>query len=484
MSLRDKALKGLFWSFTDNSVSKGINFIVGIILARLLSPREFGLIGMLALFIGVSETIINSGFGLALIRKTDCRQVDYNSAFFFNVTLSIVLYFILFSGSSIVSGFFNEPSLEDILKVLSLILIINAFGLVQNSILIKNLDFKTIAQITFISSLLSGITSIILAYKGFGVWSLVLKTLLNSVFTSLCLWIFSKWRPTREFSTGSFTGMYKFGYKLLLSSLLYTTYINIYKFIIGKVYSADELGYYTRAEQFQVLPSSNISGVIQKVTLPLLTNFKDDRLSLKANYRKMVQATMFLTFAMMIGMAAVAEPMIKVVIGEAWLPAVPFLQILCFAGMFSPLHTLNLNILFLDGRSDLGLRLEIYKVLIAIPVILAGVFLGIKAMLIGMVVHSIISYYLNSSVSGKLIEYPVREQVHDIYPSFIIALLMGIIIFLFGRVLPVGDALKLILQTTAGVALVFAGAHLIKLEPYLFIREIIRTRKFLFNRLP
>jgi teichuronic acid exporter len=484
LSLRDKALKGLFWSFTDNSVSKGINFIVGIILARLLSPREFGLIGMLALFIGISETIINSGFGLALIRKTDCRQVDYNSAFFFNVVLSLIIYFILFAGSSMVSGFFNEPSLEDILKVLSLILIINAFGLVQNSILIKNLDFKTIALITFISSLLSGITSIVLAFKGFGVWSLVFKTLLNSLFTSICLWVFSKWRPTREFSAGSFTEMYKFGYKLLLSSLLYTTYINIYKFIIGKIYSADELGYYTRAEQFQVLPSSNISGVIQKVTLPLLTNFKDDRLSLKSNYRKMVQATMFLTFAMMIGMAAVAEPMIKVMIGEAWLPAVPYLQILCFAGMFSPLHTLNLNILFLDGRSDLGLRLEVYKVLIAIPVIIVGVFMGIKAMLIGMVVHSIISYYLNSSVSGKLIDYPVREQVHDIYPSFIIALLMGVIIYLFGRILPGGDGLKLILQITAGVALVLAGGHLIKLEPYIFIREIIRTRKYLFNKGP
>ena len=274
--------------------------------------------------------------------------------------------------------------------------------------------------------------------------------------------------------------MYRFGYKLLLSSLLYTTYINIYKFVIGKIYSADELGYYTRAEQFQVLPSSNISGIIQKVTLPLLTNFKDDRLSLKSNYRKMIQATMFLTFALMIGMAAIAEPMIKVIIGEAWLPAVPYLQILCFVGMFSPLHTLNLNILFLDGRSDLGLKLEVYKILIAIPVILLGVFFGIKIMLTGMVFHAMISYYLNSSISGKLIEYPVREQVRDIFPSFIIALLMGIIVYLFGLVLPVGDVLKLILQIVVGAALVLASGHLIRLEPYLFIKELIQTRKLPF----
>jgi len=480
LGLRDKALKGLFWSFTDNSVSKGINFIAGVFLARLLSPREFGLIGMLALFIGVSETIINSGFGLALIRKNDSRQVDYNSVFFFNVSLSIIIYFILFTCSGYISGFFNEPVLEDILKVLSIIVIINAFGLVQNSILIKNLDFKTIAKITFISSVLSGTISILLAYKGFGVWSLVVKTLISSAVTSISLWILNKWRPTMEFSSRSFIEMYRFGYKLLLSSLLYTTYINIYKFVIGKVYSADELGYYTRAEQFQVLPSSNISGIIQKVTLPLLTNIKDDRLSLKSNYRKMIQATMFLTFTLMIGMAAVAEPMIKVIIGDAWLPAVPYLQILCFVGMFSPLHTLNLNILFLDGRSDLGLKLEIYKILIAIPVILLGIFFGIKIMLTGMVFHAVISYYLNSSISGKLIEYPVREQVRDILPSFIIALLMGITVYLFGLVLPVGDLLKLILQIAIGATLVLVSGHLIKLEPYLFIKELIHTRKLPF----
>ena len=477
MSLREKALKGLFWSFTDNSISKGLNFIVGIILARLLSPREFGLIGMLAIFIGVSETIINSGFGLALIRKTDARQVDYNSVFFFNISFSLLLYFVLFVTSRNISDFFKEPQLEEILKVLSLVLVINAFSLVQGTILVKNIDFKTVAKVTFFSSVLSGALSIILAFRGFGVWSLVAKSLANSFVTSLLLWFLNRWRPTLELSYKSFLEMYRFAYKLLISSLLYTTYINIYKLIIGRLYSATELGFYSRAEQFQILPASNITGVIQKVSLPLLTNFKEDRISLKSNYRKMVKATMFLTFSIMIGMAASAEPMISVIIGEAWLPAVPYLQILCFAGMLGPLHTLNLNILFIDGRSDLGLKLEIYKIFVAIPVIILGVIWGIKAMLVGMIGHSFISYYLNGSISGRIIQYPFREQLKDILPSFLLACMMGMIVFLLGLILPVNDVVKLVLQVTTGIGLILIGGHLLDLEPYLFIRDIIQMKR-------
>jgi len=476
LTIREKTISGLSWSLIENISNKGINFIIGIILARLLSPNEFGLVGMITIFIAISQTFITSGLGLALIRKNDCTQKDYSTVFYFNTSLSILFYVLLFLTSRPIAAFFKEPQLTDLLKVLSLSLIFNALSMVQQTILTKEINFQKLTTISIIASVVSGAISIILAYKGFGVWSLVWKTVIYSFVTFIMLWILESWKPVLMFSFNSFREMFRFGYKLLLSTLIYTVYLNIYQLVIGKFFSAMNLGYYTRANQFQQLPSSNLSGIIQKVSLPVLVKFQDDKVKLKDTYKKMVQLTMFLTFSMMIGMAAVANPLIIFLIGEKWLPAVPYLQILCFVGILDPLHSLNLNILFVDGRSDLGLKLEIIKFILAIPFVVIGVLFGIKYMLLGMIVYTIIAYLINSRWSGQIMNYPVIEQIRDVAPSFAIALTMGCVVYISGFLFNVSPGIKLLLQMILGVVIVVFISKITRFKLYFELKSIMLSR--------
>ena len=353
MSLKQKTITGLLWSFIDTFAGQGISFIVGIILARILSPREFGLIGMITIFIAVSQSFIDSGFSSALIRKKDCSQTDYSTIFYFNLMVGIIFYVILFISAGAISSFFKEPQLYMILKVLGLGLILNAFGIIQRTILTKEINFKLQTKISLVASIGSGAVAISMALSNYGVWSLVVLTLGKVGLNSLFLWIWAKWKPLFVFSKKSFIELFSFGSKLLLSGLIDTIYRNVYYLIIGKFFSAAELGYYTRADQFQTLPSSNLNGVISRVSYPILSSIQDEPERLKSNYKKLIRSTMFLTFFLMLGLAAVAKPMVLTLIGEKWLPSVIYLQMLCFVGMQYPLHSLNLNILQVKGRSDL-----------------------------------------------------------------------------------------------------------------------------------
>ena len=336
MSLKQKTISGLKWSFLDNTVNYGIQFIFGLILARLLDPKEWGLIGMLTFFIAISQSFIDSGFSQALIRKSNCTNSDYSTVFFFNLAVGVLFYFILFFSAGPISRFYKEPQLFLLLRVLGLVLLINAATIIQRTILTKNINFKLQTKISIIASLSSGAISIILAYKGFGVWSLAIKTIAQNLITSVLLWIWNRWMPIIIFSKASFREMYGFGYKLLLSGLISTIFRNVYYLIIGKFFSATELGYYSRSDQFTNIPSSNITSVIQRVSYPVLSSLQNDALKLKKGYQKLIKSTMFITFVLMIGMAAVAKPMIIVLIGNKWLPALPYLQLLCFTSMLYP----------------------------------------------------------------------------------------------------------------------------------------------------
>ncbi len=473
LSLKQKTIRGLFWSFWDNFFKLGVQFIVGLILARLLEPREFGLIGMLTIFIAISQTFINSGFSAALIRKKQVSSTDYSTVFYFNLLVAIILYVLLFFASGSIARFFGEPELKALLKILGFGLILSSLGIVQQTILTREINFKVQTKVSIVSSVSSGIIAVIMAFMGLGVWSLVALSLCQFGFNSLFLWIWSSWKPVRKFSTQSFKVLFAFGSKLLLSGLIDTIYKNVYLLVIGKYFTAQELGYYTRADQFKNLPSNNIMNVIQRVSFPVLSSIQEDKERLKTNYQKLIRNTMFATFLLMLGMAAVAKPMILALIGEKWLPSVAYLQLLCFAGMLYPLHALNLNMLNVKGRSDLILRLEIIKKLIAVPIIVIGIYYGIKAMIIGMIANGFFSFFLNSYYSGQLIGYSTKQQILDIFPAFVFATFISTLVYLLGLVLPFGNWGILIFQIITGGSLVILLGELLHLNDYVYIKQLI-----------
>jgi O-antigen/teichoic acid export membrane protein len=475
-TLRQKTVSGLTWSFIDTAAGQGIQFIVGIILARMLTPREFGLIGMITIFIAVSESFINSGFSSALIRKKDCTSEDYSTVFFFNLTAGVAFFILLFLTAPAISLFFKEPELKSIIQVLGIVLIIDSATLIQRTILTKQINFKLQTRISVIAAIGSGTLAIGMAYSGFGVWSLVAQRLCKQAINSFFLWLWNKWKPIAVFSRQSFRELFGFGSKLLASGLIDTIYRNVYYLIIGKFFTAKELGYYTRADQFNALPSQSLTGVIGRVSYPVLSSIQDDPQRLKTSYQRLIRSTMFITFILMVGMAAVAEPMVVGLIGEKWKPSVTYLQMLCFAGMLYPLHALNLNMLQVKGRSDLFLRLEVIKKSLAVPVIVIGVFWGIKAMIAGMILNSIIALYLNSYWSGRLIGYPFRQQLYDILPSFTLSVAMAISVYLLGLIIPFPPIIKLLIQVTAGAVFILLFSEMAKFKDYLFIKELVKER--------
>lgn len=478
MTLKQQTISGITWSIVDNAYTQIITFGVGIILARLLEPREFGLIGMIMIFIAIAQSFVDSGFSQALIRKKDCSENDYNTVFYFNIFIAVVFYFILYFSSGLISSFFKQDELINIIKVMGLGVVLNGFGIVQGAQLTKEIDIKTQTKITAIANTISGILSIYLAYTGLGVWSLVWRGISINLLRVILLWIWHKWRPQFIFSLQSFKELFGFGSKLLTSGLLNTVFENLYYLVIGKFFSPQQLGYYTRALTFANLPSSNVNGVIQRVSYPVLAKLQDDPQAVKNGFKKLIKNTMFITFTLMMILAAVAKALILTLIGVKWSQSIIYLQLLCFSLMLYPLHSLNLNVLNVKGRSDLFLKLEIIKKILVIPVILIGIFLGIMPMLIGMIIHSFICYFLNSRYAGLLINYSVKEQLNDITAGFLIAISVGIIIFiptLFINILPI---VMLSAQLSLGIILVLSISEFLKIEPYLDIKAIIIEKFF------
>ena len=465
-SLKNKTVKGVGWSFVDNLSSSGISFLVGLVLARLLTPSEYGIMAIITIFIAISTSIVDSGFSNALIRKTDARRVDYNTVFFFNLVVSAVLYVVLYLAAPAISRFFREPLLVDVMRVISWILVINALAIIPRTLFVKDVDFKTQTKVSLAASIISGIVGIWMAFAGMGVWSLVGQQLSRQVLNTLLLWLYCKWRPVWEFSRQSFRELFGFGSKLLLSGLLDTVFKEIYAFVIGRCYTSAQLGQYTRAAQFNTIFSSNLTSVVQRVSYPVLSSIQDEPERLRGAYRKVIKSTMLITFAFMLGLAAVAKPLIVMLIGEKWLPAVGFLQIICFSGMLYPLHAINLNILQVKGRSDLFLRLEIIKKIIAVGPLVLGVLYSIEYMLWGSVLTSFIAYFLNSYYSASLIHYPTREQILDILPTFLVSLATAAVMWSL-TLLPLSYWQLLPLQCGVGVILavfVYERLHLPEYE--------------------
>lgn len=470
--LKNKAVSGAGWSALDTVAKFGISFVVSLVLARLLGPEEYGLIGLLTIFINVSNTIVDSGFSNAMIRKQGIKDIDYCTVFYTNLAFSLFLVLALFFCATPIAHFFNRIELVSLTRVMSVVIVINALALVQETQLIKKIDFKTQTKITIIASVLSGTIGIVMAFCGCGVWSLVGQQLSSRLLNMMFLWIFNRWMPKLQFSWSSFKEMWGFGWKLLVSALIDTVWKEIYHVVVGKFYSPQTLGQYTRAQQFSSMGSSNITSIVSRVSYPVLSSIQDDKARLKAGYQKVIKTTMFPSFVVMMGMAAIAKPMILVLIGEKWLPCVPFLQIVCFTGMLYPLHAINLNMLKVQGRSDLFLKLEIIKKIIAVGPLLLGIFVDIYWMLGGGFLTGLFAYYLNAYYSGPFLGYSIKEQIKDILPSFTVALLMAAIVFPISYI-EISPFIILPIQILVGALFVIVVSKKINLPEYFEIKEII-----------
>ena len=470
-SLKNKTVKGVGWSFIDNLSSSGVSFLVGLVLARLLTPSEYGIMAILTIFIAVSNSIVDSGFSNALIRKTDAKRVDYNTVFLFNLVVSGLLYIVLFFAAPAISVFFKEPLLVEVMRVIGWVLVINALGIIPRTLFVKDVNFKTQTKVSLIASVSSGVLGIGMALAGMGVWSLVGQQLSRQLLNTLFLWIYCTWRPIWEFSLQSFRELFGFGSKLLLSGLLDTVFKEIYSLVIGRCYTSAQLGQYTRASQFNQIFSSNLTTVVQRVSYPVLSSIQDESERLREAYRKVIKSTMLITFACMLGLAAVAKPLIILLIGEKWLPAVGFLQIICFSGMLYPLHAINLNILQVKGRSDLFLRLEIIKKIIAVGPLVLGVLFSIEYMLWGSVCTSFIAYFLNSYYSANLINYPTREQIKDILPTFLVSFVTAAAMWSL-TLLSLSNWLLLPLQCLLGIILAVLIYERLHLSEYVEVKQL------------
>ena len=480
MSLRKQAISGMTWTFAQGFSTQGIGFLISVVLARILLPAEFGIIGMIAIFMGIGGALVDSGLASSLIRTPDADQEDFSTVFYFNIIGSIFIYFILYLTAPFIASFFNQPILTNITRVYGISFIINTFSTIQLTRLTQRMDFKTQLKVSVPALIGGGVLGIILAYMGFGVWSLVWMRLFQSLLSSIQLWIVSKWRPSLIFNVVKFKYHFNFGYKLLLSGLLDTIFTNSYTVIIGKLFPPAQLGFYTRANSVIQLPVENISGALNKVTYPLFASIKDDNERLKKVYKQIMQMVTFLIAPILIIMGVLATPLFRFVFTEKWLPAVPYFQILCISGILYPFHVYNLNILNVKGRSDLFLKLEIYKKILLVITVLVSIQFGMYGLLWGIVISSTLALFINTHYSGKFIHYNGFEQIRDVAPILLIALVAGILTLVADKIMfnqGTMDIFRIILGGTIGVLSYLFISVTFKIQSIRDLKTIILKRK-------
>lgn len=475
---KSKVLHSLFWKIMERGGTQGIQFIVTIVLARLLLPEEFGLIVLVTIFIAFARVFVQSGFNTALIQKKNVDEVDFSSVFYLSIFIASFLYLFLFFSAPFISSFFEEPDLVSVLRVLSLTLFFGAFNSIQIAVISRSLNFKLLFYSSIGAILVSGTIGIVMAHNDFGVWALVTQQITNQFFVTLILWFTVKWRPKLIFSMSKLKSLFTFGWKLLVSGLINTFFTNIQSLFIGKLFSPEILGFYNRGEQFPNLIVSNIDGSIQSVMLPTLSSHQDNTRRVKAIVRRSIVTSTFLIFPMMTGLAAIAEPFIRIVLTEKWLPAVPFLQIFCASYALWPMHTANLQAINALGRSDVFLKLEVIKRVIGIIILVICIPFGVYAMALGVFISSILSTFINAYPNSKLINYGFLEQWKDIIPSLLLSIVMGILVYSINW-FRIPETQTIIVQVLVGVILYGGLAKVFKLDSYTYLKT---TGKQLLRR--
>lgn len=480
MSLKSSVITSLIWKFLERIGTQGVQFVVAIVLARLLAPADFGLIALVTVFIALANVFVQSGFNTALIQKKNADNVDFSTVFYASLAVAALLYGVLFIGAPLIADFYNgQTKLIPVIRVLGIILLMGAVNSVQEAYVARNMMFKKLFYRSVGAIIPSGIFGVVLAYLGYGIWAIVGQQLMNSFLVCVLMWFTVKWRPQLIFSFVRFKGLFSFGWKLLCSALLDTLYRNIRDLVIGKMFTPADLGFYNRGDQFPKIIIANINSSIQSVLLPSLSTVQDDKPRLKSLARRSIRTSAFLLLPMMAGLAAVAKPLTLVLLGEKWLPAVPFIQICCFSYAFWPIHTTNLSAINAIGRSDVFLRLEIIKKCYGLAILALAIWLfrspiGIAA---SAAVTAPLGSFVNAYPNKKLLNYGFVEQMRDFLPSFVLAVVMGVGVYLLSDLTDMSPILQLPLLAVIGLCFYLGIARLLRFECLEYLINTIRDAK-------
>ena len=471
MSSKKQVAKGVFWSAIERFSVQGSSFVLGIIIARLLDPKDYALIAMLNIFMALAQSVIDSGFANALIQKKNRTNTDYTTVFYFNIAVSVCLYLLLYICSPFISDFYNQPELDLITKVVGISLIINSFGIVQQAKLTIELDFKRQAKASLTAVIIGGVIGFIFAYKGFGVWALVIQSLSNNLIKVLLYWIYAKWKPMLTFSYSSFKELFAFGSKLLASGLLHTIYVNLYTLIIGKRFSPIDLGFYNRAFVFAQCPSNNITNILIRVIYPIQCNIQDEKELLESSFVKYMKMSCYIIFPMMLGLCAIAEPLVRILLTDKWLGIVPLLRILCIAFMWDPVMRLNNSILQVKKRSDYTLYAEILKKICAFIILFITINWDVKVMCIGLVFYAIIDVAIIIFFSRKVINTGYIDQVIHILPILVLSAFTATVMYLT-TLFFTDPFIQLTVALLIGIIIFFLMSTIFRFQQLTILREL------------
>ena len=470
-SLKKQTFNGVIWRILETGGTQAIQLVISIVLARLIAPEQFAAIAMLSIFLAVAGVFINSGFSPALMRKNDRTQVDCCTVFYFNIVISVVSYLILYVTAPYVADFYDLPELKSILRVTSITLIIGSFAGVHKTLFSARMDFKSLAKYNIAALIISGCVGMFMAYKGFQVWALVTQSIVSSIINTAFVWFASPWRPSWLFSWVSLKEFFGFGSKLLASGLLDTVYTNMYSVVIGKVFPHSDLAFYNRAQGLRSLATSTPTNVLQSVTFPALCKLQDSDDTLRSAYRRMLRISAFVIFPLSLGLGGVSYPLINVLYTDVWIYAAALLQIIVFAGMWYPVHAINLNLLQVKGRSDLFFRLEIIKKILGVAMLCITVPMGLEAMCYGNIVNSIIALIINTHYTGKLLNLGFITQMKDLSPSLLLSVVMYTACKIISTAMGNGF-LSLLVSVVAGVIIYVGGAHLFRFPEFKELKNI------------
>jgi len=480
--LKDKTISGFFWSLLQNVGSRGVTFVVMIVLARLLTPEIFGLIGMLMIFIQLSQILVQAGFNQALIQKKEIDEEDYSSVFWINLGVSLLIYGILFAGAPWISIFYEQPVLTKLTRVLSLVFIINAFSYVQEARLTREMRFKTLTIIHIPSTVIGGALSVTMALMDYGVWSLIALQITTRLAYTIQIWFYAKWKPLLSFNTAKAKTLFSFGGKLMLNGIINTVFQNSYLVVIGKFFPVSAVGYYQYAQKLVKVPSSTISGALYRVAFPAFSSIQDDNRRLRENFKKLIQQVTFWLCPTFVLAGVLAEPLFSFVLGKQWLPAVPYFQWLCAMGIFIPLNQFNPTMIKSKGHAGLLVKMEILKkTIMALGIIIAIPF-GVMALIISQVTTFVMAYIINGYFTGKVIGYTLKRQVKDLIVIFLLAITAGLFVyFLDQSLLDLANIFRLVLGGTMGGAFYILIARILKLNPCLEFVKIIKNKRNFFK---
>jgi len=470
---RSKVLGGLFWRFAERVGAHGVSFVVSIILARILAPEVYGTIALVTVFTTILNVFVDSGLGSALIQKKNADDLDFSSVFFFNISICCFLYAIMFFISPVIAHFYNDNTLIPIIRVLSLTIVISGVKNIQHAYVAKTLQFKRFFFATLGGTIGAAIIGIFMAYKGYGVWALVVQQIFNMTVDTIILWITVKWRPKLMFSFERLKTLLAYGWKLLVSALLDTGYTELRQLIIGKMYTSADLAFYNRGRQFPSLVVENINASINSVLFPTLSQTQDDKKRMKEITRISIKTSTYIMAPFMMGMAFCAETIIRLLLTDKWIDCVPYMRIFCITFMFYPIHTANLNAIKAMGRSDVFLKLENIKKVVGLLILISTMWFGVMIMAYSLLLSTFLSMIINSWPNRKLLEYRYEDQMKDILPSIAIAVFMGFCVYLI-QYIGLGEVVTLLIQIPLGVIIYIVGSKYLKIEAYSYLLGIIK----------